>query len=104
MFEKDLSLCRLYDLYSPLLSEKKREVFEMYFCDDFSLSEIAVHTNISRQAVRDLLNRTTQELRDYEEKLQLFEKQTKITDILNQLAKTSNENIKTEIEKIISNL
>ena len=74
MKEKDLKGLVLYDLYAPLLSEKKREVFEMYYWDDLSLAEISEHTGTSRQGVRELIVRTVAELSEYEAALGLFEK------------------------------
>ena len=87
MFEKDLSLSLLYDIYSPLLSEKKREAFEGYYLSDLSLSEIAQDTGTSRQAVRDLISRTCAELREYEEKLGLLKKRAELAALCEQ-AKT----------------
>lgn len=84
MFEKDLSLSLLYDVYSPLLSEKKREAFEGYYLSDLSLSEIAQDTGTSRQAVRDLISRTCAELRDYEDKLGLLKKRKELSDLCRQ--------------------
>ena len=78
MFEKDLSLALLYDLYAPLISEKKREVFEGYYLSDLSLSEIAEETGTSRQAVRDLVERTKKELLSYEEKIGLLAKRKEL--------------------------
>ena len=78
MFEKDLSLALLYDLYAPLLSEKKREAFEAYYLSDLSLAEIAAETGTSRQAVRDLIARTGAELHSFEEKLSLSEKRREL--------------------------
>ena len=78
MFEKDLSLSLLYDLYAPLLSDKKKEAFEAYFLSDLSLSEISEETGTSRQAVRDLINRTKAELLGYEEKIGLMKKRNEI--------------------------
>ncbi len=75
MREKDLKSLVLYDLYAPLLSDKKREVFEMYFFDDLSLSEISEHTGTSRQGVRELVVRTVSELTEYEKALGLLEKE-----------------------------
>ena len=74
MREKDLSVTLLYDFYAPLFSEKKREVFEMYYFEDLSLAEISEHTKTSRQGVRELIVRTGEELRDFEKALGLFEK------------------------------
>ncbi len=88
MFEKDLSLSLLYDLYAPLLSEKKREAFEGYYLSDLSLSEIAQDTGTSRQAVRDLVTRTCAELREYEEKLGLLAKRKKLDLIAEKLKET----------------
>ena len=53
MFEKDLSLNLLFDTYGELLPENQRDMFEQYYCDDLSLSEIAENTGITRQGVRD---------------------------------------------------
>ncbi len=85
MFEKDLSLSLLYDLYAPLLSEKKREAFEGYYLSDLSLSEIAAETGTSRQAVRDLISRTSSELLQFEEKLGLLAKRKKISALCESL-------------------
>lgn len=74
MFEKNLALSELYDLYAPLVSEKKRKAFELYYEEDLSLFEIAQELNISRQGVRDLLSRTASELEGYESALGLRQK------------------------------
>ncbi len=75
MREKDLSVTLLYDFYAALISEKKREVFEMYYFEDLSLAEISEHTKTSRQGVRELIVRTGEELREFENALGLFEKE-----------------------------
>ena len=85
MFEKDLSLSLLYDLYAPLLSEKKREAFEGYYLSDLSLSEIAAETGTSRQAVRDLIARASSELVQFEEALGLLEKRKKLSALCDRL-------------------
>lgn len=77
MKEKDLKVTLLYDFYAPLFSEKKREVFEMYYFDDLSLAEISEHTGKTRQGARELIARAGDELREFEESLGLFEKEQK---------------------------
>ena len=77
MFEKDLKLVVLFDRYGALLSPKKREAFEAYYGDDLSLAEIAAETGTSRQAVQDLLRRTGEELRGFEEALQEISRRDK---------------------------
>ncbi len=86
MFEKDLSLSALYDLYGALLTPQKREVFEAYFLEDLSLAEIAEQTGTSRQAVRALIARSSEELQDYEKKLGLKAKQKKLHSLCDALA------------------
>ena len=100
MFEKDLSLYLLYDLYSPLLSEKKREVFEGYFLSDLSLSEIAEETGTSRQAVRDLISRTKGELLGYEEKIGLLKKRNELSRLCRSLREADGKEKDDLIDKI----
>lgn len=100
MFEKDLSLSLLYDLYAPLLSEKKREVFEGYFLSDLSLAEIAEETGTSRQAVRDLIGRTKTELLGYEEKIGLLKKRKELFSLCDSLLLASPEEQGKWVERI----
>lgn len=96
---KDLSIVRLYDCYSGLLSEKQRTAFEYYYEDDLSLSEIAEHTLTTRQGVRDLLKRSEEQLYAFEKALRLSEK----FDRLRRLADARGDvQLGEEIEKIIS--
>ena len=84
--EKNMALCALYDKYAPLLSEKKRRAFELYYWDDYSLSEVAYHTKTTRQAVRDLINHTSDELCRFEDVLHLSERSEKISEALDMCA------------------
>ena len=71
MHEKDMRLSLLYDYYSELLSAKQRQVFELYYNEDLSLSEISEQLDITRQGVRDICHRAEEELCRYEERLAL---------------------------------
>lgn len=64
----------LYDYYGDLLTEKQKELFDLYYNEDLSLAEIAEHAGISRQGVRDAIVRSEAVLRDTEEKLGLVKK------------------------------
>lgn len=102
MFEKDLSLSLLYDIYSPLLSDKKKEAFEGYYLSDLSLSEIAEETGTSRQAVRDLISRTCGELREYEEKLGLLKKRKTLSELCDKAEQAGGEKeILSQIREIL---
>ena len=79
--EKREKLIELYDLYKNLLTEKQRSYFENYYFDDLSISEIALNYNISRNGVYDQLKRVVNTLIDYEEKLKLAYKISKIESL-----------------------
>ena len=61
----------LFDLYGGLLTEKKRQVMELYHEENLSLSEIAEEKEISRAAVYDALKSAEKKLNEYESKLGL---------------------------------
>lgn len=65
----DLKFVRLWDLYSPLLTETQKEITDLYFNYDLSLAEIAEQKGVSRQSVSDCLNKSRKQLESYEEKL-----------------------------------
>ncbi len=72
--EKKVELSLLYDFYGGLLSEHKKQIFEDYFLNDLSLSEIAENACITRQGVHDSIKNTEKTLLKYEETLKLLEK------------------------------
>mgnify|MGYP002510111091 CR=1 FL=1 len=80
MFEKNLHIGYLLDFYGDILPERKREIMDLYYNDDLSLSEIAEQMGITRQAVRDAIKKTETELLFYEEKLGLLQRFTKARD------------------------
>ena len=71
MFEKNLEIGYLLDFYGEILPERRRDIMDLYYNDDLSLSEIAEQMGITRQAVRDSIKKTETELFFYEEKLGL---------------------------------
>lgn len=72
--DKILENTLLYDFYGELLTDKQKLIFEMYYQNDLSLSEIGEELSISRQAVSDQLKRTEKILIGYERKLGLIER------------------------------
>lgn len=82
---KNLDISILLDYYSGMLTEKQREVVEWYYNEDLSLAEIAEHTGITRQGVRDSIKRAEMQLFECEQRLGLrvrFEKmQSKLEEI-----------------------
>ncbi|NLB51148.1 MAG: DNA-binding protein [Clostridiaceae bacterium] len=64
-------VCLWLDYYSDLLSARQRQVLTLYFNEDWSLSEIAGQTGLSRQGVHDQIKRGVTRLGKLESSLQL---------------------------------
>lgn len=71
MKNKTFEMCMLFDFYGDILTEKQRQLFDLYYNDDLSLAEISEHVGITRQGVRDGVLRAEHTLRETEEKLGL---------------------------------
>ena len=52
----------LYDFYSPLLTERQRDVYEMLYFSDLAPAEVAKSLGITRQAVHILDRRIRERL------------------------------------------
>ena len=72
--DKKVETAILLDLYKGLLTEKQAEAMDLYYNEDLSLSEIAEHTLVTRQAVRDSLLKGERILVETEEKTHLCER------------------------------
>ncbi len=83
--ENELFVSVLFDYYSELLTERQRDIFEMYVNKNLSLSEIAENLGISRQGVRDGLVKAEKALIEYEEKLSIHKKNQKLSGLLEDL-------------------
>ena len=84
--EKIMRMNQLFGFYASLLTVKQQEMLQLYYEEDFSLSEIADHYQVSRQAVRDNLKRAESALEQYELKLQLLARREQRMHLLQQLA------------------
>ena len=67
----------LYEMYGALLTEKQQQCLELYFCEDYSLAEVAEEMKVSRQAIHDLLKRVEQTLERYESMLGFLQRAEK---------------------------
>jgi predicted DNA-binding protein YlxM (UPF0122 family) len=81
----------LYDFYGQLLTEKKRQVIELYHEEDMSLSEIASELGITRAAVHDSLKSAERALENYEEKLSLVERFLKTEEAFGEITQKLDE-------------
>ncbi|MBO4212978.1 MAG: DNA-binding protein [Clostridia bacterium] len=105
MFEKNLELGFLLDFYGGLLKDRVREVMNLYFNEDLSLTEIGENLGISRQGVQSIVKKGEQELFKYEEKLGLAERFLKLRDMADGLEKVAaTRELDRELKEKISEL
>ena len=91
MDERYKTTC-LFDIYKALLTEKQKNVLEMYLDEDYTLTEISQNENVSRQAAFDLIKRTEKLLYDYDEKLGLYEKYSENRKTIDELRALTAQN------------
>lgn len=72
--DKNYEISLLLDFYGDMLTEKQQSMLNDYYNNDLSLSEIAENEGITRQGVRDAIQRAQAQLVEMEEKLRLVQK------------------------------
>ena len=70
--DKNVEMLLLMDFYGSLLTDRQREIMNLYYEDNLSLTEIADMLDISKQGVSDNIKRAEKSLYDKEEKMQLM--------------------------------
>ncbi len=78
--EKFAQIGMLLEIYGGLLTERQRDVMDLYYNYDLSLSEIAEQFGISRQGVHDLIKRSEQILSNAERNIGVLELRDRILD------------------------
>ena len=110
--EKNIEYLQLLDAYGPLLTAHRREVCELYYMCDLSLTEIAEQQGTSKQSVSDTLAKSRALLDEYEQKLhhvalaresdlEISRLLTRVLRALEQFERDHPEHTE-EIEKILS--
>lgn len=97
MMDERVYLNDLYDLYGKLLNDIQRKYFEYYYFDNLSLGEIADLLDVSRNAVHKNIKLVETKLNDYESKLELYKKNTKLQKII---GKIEDKNLKKELDEL----
>lgn len=79
---KDIGKADYYDIYGELLTEKQREIMEMYYFSDLSLGEISEETGSTRQAAFGCIKRCEDRFAELEKALGLLEKKKRAEELL----------------------
>ena len=89
-------LIELYMIYGCLLTDKQQDIFEKYFYEDLSLSEISENTNISKSYIGKTINTINEKLNYYESHLKIHEKNRLLLNLIKE------DELKERAKKIIS--
>ncbi|MCL2539638.1 MAG: DNA-binding protein [Oscillospiraceae bacterium] len=88
---KNLAISYLLDVYAPVLTDKQREVIELYYYEDLSLAEIAENCGITRQGVRDSIKRGEAVINELEEKLGFAKKLRALSDAADEIRRNASD-------------
>ena len=89
--ENAFEMCFLFDFYGAMLTPRQQEIFDLYYNDDLSLSEISEQMQISRQAVRDSITRSKNLMNDFERRLGLVERFKKSSEAFRRINELAGE-------------
>ena len=103
--EKSVEIGTLCAFYGGLLTQRQQDALRLYYEEDLSLGEIADELGVSRQNVHELITRSAQKLRKYEEALGSMKRaeesarQLRHAMDLIQTIQTANEHDKSRLEE-----
>lgn len=86
MFEKNMNISFLLDFYGDVLTEKQREILDLYYNEDLSLAEVAESNGLTRQGVRHVIKKAEDELITLENKLGLANHFVKLSNAYDTIA------------------
>ncbi len=81
--EERVKINKLVKVYGEFLTPRQREIISMYVDNNLSLAEVSDELSITRQAVKDALDKSIESLDALEKKVGAVEKEQKILNILN---------------------
>jgi len=82
-------ICRLIDVYGNALSERQRDVVDLYYNEDLSLAEISENCGITRQGVRDSIKHGVEALLSLERAIGLEKKSGNILALASEIQQSS---------------
>ena len=103
--EKSVEIGTLCAFYGGLLTQRQQDALRLHYEEDLSLGEIADELDTSRQNVHELITRSAQKLRKYEEALGSMKRAEETAKQLRQAAALldsihpANENDKSRLEE-----
>ncbi len=98
-------ICRLIDIYGKVLSERQRDVVDLYYNEDLSLAEISENCGITRQGVRDAIKHAIETLNSLEASLGFCARSESISKLATEISASNDvDHIHRLAESIIGEL
>ena len=88
---KNLEVSVLLDFYGAMLTDKQRDLIDLYYNEDLSLGEISQLQKITRQGVRDSIKRGELYLYELEEKLGMMKRYRQLQEVFEQISMLAGE-------------
>ncbi len=95
--EEMIEIDILMKYYGDLLTDKQKEIVNLYINNNLSLSEVSENLSISRQAVKDSIDTAVNNLREIEKKLKFIDRDARIKDFIEKI-KDNNIDTMTRLE------
>ena len=103
--KRRVEIAVLVKYYGAILTEKQREIINMYVDNNLSFKEVSDELNITRQAVKDALDNAIETLENTENKLQFIARDDKIKKLLeNKLSNQIDMSTRLEILSILEGI
>lgn len=83
-------VCRLLDIYGNALSDRQRDVVDLYYNEDLSLAEISENCGITRQGVRDAIRHAVETLESLEKALGFSAKSERVASLAAEIVSSDN--------------
>ena len=80
--QERVQIAILSKYYGALLTEKQQNILTMYVDNNLSLAEVSEELNISRQAVKDSVDKAIEILKDTENKLKFVARDDKLKQMI----------------------
>lgn len=97
-----ITIAVLIKYYGNMLTDKQRNILDMYVDNNLSLGEVSEELNISRQAVKYTIDTAFKSLTMYEKKLNFIKRDEAIKDYLSTLStKEIDKSIKQKILSLL---
>lgn len=88
---KNLEIAVLLDFYGEMLTDKQKDLIDLYYNEDLSLGEIAQLQKITRQGVRDSIKRGEEFLYELENKLKMLKQYREMQHVFKQVKDLAEE-------------